>query len=43
MWAQRALTTELARQRALPQTTRPQRDTTKAFGPKLPQPKLPNP
>ena len=34
---------ELARQRALSQTNRPQRDTARAFGPKLPQPKPPNP
>lgn len=35
--------TELAHQRALSRTTRPQRDTARAFGPKLPQPKPPNP
>ncbi len=35
--------TELARQRTLSRTTRPQRDTARAFGPKLPQPKPPNP
>jgi cytochrome c peroxidase len=34
---------ELARQRALSRTTRPQRDTARAFGPKLPQPKPPGP
>jgi cytochrome c peroxidase len=32
---------ELARQRALSRTTRPQRDTARAFGPKLVQPKPP--
>lgn len=32
---------ELARQRALSQTTRPQRDTARAFGPKPPRPKPP--
>lgn len=32
---------ELARQRAIAQTSRPQRDTTRAFGPKPPRPKLP--
>jgi cytochrome c peroxidase len=32
---------ELARQRALSRTDRPQRDTARAFGPKLPLPKLP--
>jgi cytochrome c peroxidase len=32
---------ELARQRALSRTTRPQRDTARAFGPKLPQPAPP--
>jgi cytochrome c peroxidase len=34
---------ELERQRALSQTSRPQRDTKRAFGPKPPQPKLPRP
>jgi cytochrome c peroxidase len=34
---------ELARQRALSRTSRPQRDTARAFGPKLPQPKPPGP
>jgi cytochrome c peroxidase len=34
---------ELARQRALSQTTRPQRDTRRAFGPKPIQPKPPRP
>ena len=34
---------ELARQRELSRTTRPQRDTARAFGPKPPQPKLPGP
>jgi cytochrome c peroxidase len=34
---------ELARQRALSQTNRPQRDAARAFGAKLPQPKPPNP
>ncbi len=34
---------ELARQRALSRTTRPQRDTARAFGPKPPQPKPPGP
>jgi cytochrome c peroxidase len=33
---------ELARQRAMSQPTRPQRDTARAFGPKLPLPKLPD-
>jgi cytochrome c peroxidase len=33
--------TELARQRALSRTTRPQRDTARAFGPKLPLPAPP--
>ena len=33
---------ELVRQRAMSQTTRPQRDTTRAFGPKLLLPKLPD-
>lgn len=33
--------TELARQRALSQTTRPQRDTARAFGPKPPPPAPP--
>jgi cytochrome c peroxidase len=32
---------ELARQRKLSRTTRPHRDTERAFGPKPPQPKLP--
>ena len=32
---------ELARQRALSRTDRPQRDTVRAFGPKLSLPKLP--
>ena len=32
---------ELARQRALSRTTRPQRDTARAFGPKPPRPKPP--
>jgi cytochrome c peroxidase len=32
---------ELERQRALSKTNRPQRDTARAFGPKLKQPKLP--
>lgn len=32
---------ELARQRALARTTRPQRDTARAFGPKPPRPKSP--
>jgi cytochrome c peroxidase len=32
---------ELERQRALSRTSRPQRDTKRAFGPKLPKPKLP--
>jgi cytochrome c peroxidase len=35
--------TELARQRALSRTSRPQRDTARAFGPKLPEPKPPGP
>jgi cytochrome c peroxidase len=35
--------TELARQRVLSRTTRPQRDTARAFGPKSPRPKPPNP
>src|SRR5437879_3476669 len=34
---------ELARQRALSQTDRPQRDTARAFGPKPPRPKPPAP
>jgi len=34
---------ELARQRALSKTTRPQRDTARAFGPKPPRPAPPNP
>ncbi len=34
---------ELARQRELSRTTRPQRDTARAFGPKPVQPKRPNP
>ena len=34
---------ELARQRALSRTTRPQRDTARAFGPKPIQPKRPQP
>lgn len=34
---------ELARQRALSRTTRPQRDTARAFGPKPPRPKPPSP
>jgi cytochrome c peroxidase len=34
---------ELARQRALSRTTRPQRDTARAFGPKPPRPKAPSP
>jgi cytochrome c peroxidase len=34
---------ELARQRELSRTTRPQRDTARAFGPKPPQPKPPTP
>ncbi len=33
---------ELARQRAISRTNRPQRDTARAFGPKLPLPKLPD-
>ena len=33
---------ELARQRALSRTNRPQRDTARAFGPKPPLPKLPD-
>jgi len=33
---------ELARQRALSKTTRPQRDTARAFGPKPPRPAPPN-
>lgn len=33
---------ELARQRAISQTNRPQRDTARAFGPKLPLPKPPD-
>lgn len=33
---------ELARQRAIAETYRPQRDTARAFGPKLPLPKLPD-
>jgi cytochrome c peroxidase len=35
--------TELARQRQLSQTTRPQRDSARAFGPKPVQPKAPTP
>jgi cytochrome c peroxidase len=34
---------ELERQRALSQTSRPQRDTKRAFGPKTPRPKPPQP
>jgi cytochrome c peroxidase len=34
---------ELARQRELSRTTRPQWDTARAFGPKPPQPKPPRP
>jgi cytochrome c peroxidase len=34
---------EIARQRALSRTDRPQRDTVRAFGPKLPEPKPPSP
>jgi cytochrome c peroxidase len=34
---------ELARQRALSRSSRPQRDTARAFGPKLPEPKPPGP
>jgi cytochrome c peroxidase len=34
---------ELERQRALSRTSRPQRDTKRAFGPKPPRPKLPQP
>lgn len=34
---------ELERQRALSRTSRPQRDTKRAFGPKSPRPKPPNP
>jgi cytochrome c peroxidase len=34
---------ELARQRALSRTNRPQRDTARAFGPKPPRPKPPSP
>jgi cytochrome c peroxidase len=34
---------ELERQRALSRTSRPQRDTARAFGPKPPRPKLPQP
>jgi cytochrome c peroxidase len=34
---------ELARQRALSRTSRPQRDTKRAFGPKPPRPKPPRP
>lgn len=34
---------ELVRQRALSKTTRPQRDTARAFGPKFPRPKPPPP
>jgi len=34
---------ELARQRELSGTTRPQRDTARAFGPKPPRPELPRP
>jgi cytochrome c peroxidase len=36
-------TRELARQRTLSKTTRPQRDTKRAFGPKPPRPKPPDP
>jgi len=36
-------TKELARQRALSLTSRPQRDTARAFGPKQPKPKPPSP
>jgi cytochrome c peroxidase len=35
--------TELARQRALSRTNRPQRDTARAFGPKPPRPQPPRP
>jgi cytochrome c peroxidase len=35
--------TELARQRELSRTTRPQRDTARAFGPKPPRPEPPRP
>jgi cytochrome c peroxidase len=35
--------TELERQRALSRTSRPQRDTKRAFGPKPPRPKPPHP
>ena len=34
---------ELKRQRALSRTSRPQRDTKRAFGPKPPRPKPPRP
>ena len=34
---------ELERQRGLSRTSRPQRDTEKAFGPKPPRPKAPKP
>jgi cytochrome c peroxidase len=34
---------ELNRQRALSRTARPQRDTARAFGPKPPKPKPPQP
>src|SRR3989440_5118885 len=40
---QEAAATELARQRALSKTTRPQRDTARAFGPKPPLPARPRP
>lgn len=33
---------ELARQHAIFRTNRPQRDTARAFGPKLPRPKMPD-
>jgi len=33
---------ELARQRAISRTNRPERDTARAFGPKLPLPKIPD-
>jgi cytochrome c peroxidase len=34
---------ELERQRALSLTSRPQRDTKRAFGPKRPRPQIPHP
>jgi cytochrome c peroxidase len=34
---------ELARQREIARTDRPQRDTARAFGPKPPRPAPPNP